>query len=347
MATKYNRKTILPGIEGAQPEVPAALPPDLQREFDAFLKSRAPAVIIPPAPVQETTIVVKPSDIPHDVVLEAAQVIKQAETVLAPLMAQQAPAPKTEPIVVRQKFKADIVVQAPVGVTITEDWEKALVAKATEAASHESVKVQRLVHKAGQWSVDGRPVEGNKIRLAVLSYSASKALFPGSYNDQQPGSPTCFATGPDEKTLVPSPASPKREAESCAVCPHNRWGSDPSGRGGKRCKDSRRVLAVVEVDDPESIAAAEVRQFSVPRGSVTEWGNYVSACKAHSPFNVLGVLTEVGIATKGGAYGLTFKPVGVLEKAQVRALQARASEFASALYEAPVGDEAPAPSQKF
>lgn len=201
-----------------------------------------------------------------------------------------------------------------------EDWEQELALLAKDEVSKETLGTPRISHQGGIIKIDGKSVDGNKLRVAVIDYAFSKTYYEGAFDPSTPQTPVCYAFGREEKGMVPHDQAPKKQHADCAGCEWNRFGTAERGRG-KRCKDERRVMCIVEVDDEESIAGAEVRQFNIPPGSLKNWGTYLNTIKEVTPSgNVRAVLTEVSTEPSGGAHALTFKPIAKLVKEQVMAI---------------------------
>lgn len=232
-----------------------------------------------------------------------------------------------------------------------EDWEIELAREAKDEVSKETLGIPRLSHQGGMWKIDGKTVTENKLRVAIIDYGFSKAYYENAFDPGVTATPVCYAFGREEKGMAPHDQAPKKQNPECSTCEWNKFGTADRGKG-KRCKDERRVLCVVEVADEESIAGAEVRQFNIPPGSLKNWGNYLAQVREGTKRqNVRGVLTELSTEPYGGAYALTFKAVAELADVQVKAIMAKRSSVEAALF-APYPNieqeekPAPAPSRK-
>ncbi len=80
----------------------------------------------------------------------------------------------------------------------------------------------------------------------ILDFRNYNAYWDAPYNPQQLTDPVCFALSREFDALAPHPESPKPQAERCAACPKNVFGSASNGKA-KLCKNSRR-LAIVPPD---------------------------------------------------------------------------------------------------
>lgn len=243
-----------------------------------------------------------------------------------------------------------LATQKPQGLAKMEDWEKDLADEAKAEQAKETLGTPRISHKGSQIKIEGKAVEGNRLPLVVLDYCHSRAYYEGEFDpDAKVGqTPVCYAFGTDDSALKPHEAAPDKQAESCKGCPHDAFGSAEKGRG-KRCKDERRVMCFVGIDDADSIAKGEMRQFSIPPGSLKNWGNYLNVIKEVSPSgNVRTVLTEMSTEPgEKGAYRLTFKATERLDREFVQALMARRQDAQGKMY-APypvITEEEPAPKR--
>jgi hypothetical protein len=214
-----------------------------------------------------------------------------------------------------------------------EDYEKELLGEARVEKSRETLGVPRIIHQSGLLSIDGRLVKDNKLAVVIVDYMNSKEWYENpTYDPKSKATPGCYGFGRVEAEIVPHPAAPKPQHADCRTCDNNRFGTAETGRA-KRCKDTRRLMVIAEVDDPGSIQKAEVRQISVPPGSLKNWGNYLaSLIDTTATGNVRTVLTEIGIQPgKTGAHELTFKALNRLESGHVKAVLARRASVQEAL----------------
>jgi hypothetical protein len=83
-------------------------------------------------------------------------------------------------------------------------------------------------------------------QAVIVDFIASNDFYETGFDKNDITPPDCFARGIEPQLLVPSANSPSKQADSCAVCPNNQWGSGPNGKG-KACKNSR-LMALLPVD---------------------------------------------------------------------------------------------------
>lgn len=90
--------------------------------------------------------------------------------------------------------------------------------------------------------------------LVNVNPAKSKTFYLNKYDpDGEPAAPDCFS----DDGVRPHPDAQLKQADGCAMCPHNVWGSavnETTGKKRKRCADSKR-LAIMLVGSPAEIYA--------------------------------------------------------------------------------------------
>lgn len=84
------------------------------------------------------------------------------------------------------------------------------------------------------------------LACVILDWRIDHEYYDKPYNSQNPVPPVCWALSPQNAGLTPSERAPKPQAETCAGCEKNKFGSAATGKG-KACKNMRRI-AVVPAD---------------------------------------------------------------------------------------------------
>lgn len=92
---------------------------------------------------------------------------------------------------------------------------------------------------------DGQKVE--ELDVVIVDFVARNDFYEGAFDKDNMTAPACFAIGVAPNKLVPSDNSPQKQADTCAECPMNAFGS---AGAGKACKNGR-VLAVLPPDADE------------------------------------------------------------------------------------------------
>lgn len=162
--------------------------------------------------------------------------------------------------------------------TAVAKWDEALAARAKIAQKAEaSVSTGEWISvKGGQLTFKGNVCPGNKLDAVILASRLENQWYEGDYDANSPQSPSCYAFGTDEETMVPHEKSPNKQSDSCATCPHNEYGSADKGRG-KACKNVRRVslIPASALDDPGAIPDEQAAYLKVPVTSVKGWAGFV------------------------------------------------------------------------
>lgn len=124
----------------------------------------------------------------------------------------------------------------------------------------------------------GGDVLGDPLNVVIVDYAFENAYYGGrDYDEDNPEPPVCFAIGKTEDELAPDEKSPDPQAETCAECPQNAFGSAEKGRG-KACKNARK-LALISADvkkfDAQHVQGAEVRFMRLPPKSLGHFKGYI------------------------------------------------------------------------
>lgn len=105
--------------------------------------------------------------------------------------------------------------------------------------------------------VDGQPVPNNTADVRVLAVVGERAWYGSEFDADQVQVPNCYALDSGE----PHELSKEPQADNCASCEKNKWGSAERGRG-KACREGARVI-VVPAGTPLDIAQMSTAKFPV------------------------------------------------------------------------------------
>jgi hypothetical protein len=109
------------------------------------------------------------------------------------------------------------------------------------------------------------------LNLIIVDFVYRNEYYPDAFNRKEMSPPTCFAVSPEQVSLVPTPNSPKRQAEKCSACQWDKFNSAPSGEG-KACKNTV-FLAVLPPDATEDSPLFVVKTSPT---AITPFNNYVA-----------------------------------------------------------------------
>lgn len=155
-------------------------------------------------------------------------------------------------------------------------------------------------------TVDGEEIPARSIDVVIIKANKqnSKVFYLKGYQDgAENQKPDCFSNdGVKPDTSVESP-----QAKSCAVCPHNQWGSKVGDNGGKgkACADSVRLA----VSQPDLINDPHL--LRVPPATIRALGEYgKSLAKRGVPYTA--VVTKISFDIESPTPKLTFRATGFL-----------------------------------
>lgn len=112
------------------------------------------------------------------------------------------------------------------------------------------------------------------VKVVILRANAaiSKTYYEGQYVEGTDAKPTCYSND----GIRPAADAEHPQAETCAACPHNVWGSkiSPSGAKIKACADVRRI-ALLPVEDLDYSPVL----LRIPGASLGDLAGYGKALK--------------------------------------------------------------------
>lgn len=243
----------------------------------------------------------------------------------------------------------------PAATTQLNSYDEELAALAqqgvrTEANSGGGTS-NKISTKGGVFSFQGQSL-GDTLRVVVLDHSCENAYYPEKFDPSDPQPPACYALGREEGDLAPHEKAEDPQSEACDGCPMNDFGSADGGRGaGKACKNTRRILVVLE-ESLEDMEEATVAMIQPPPTSVKHWGGYVKQLNSLTKRPPICFVTEVSLHPhKDNQYEMRFKSAGEVDRKVVTQLLERRRAVESMLFE-PYGprverEKKPARSQKF
>lgn len=159
----------------------------------------------------------------------------------------------------------------------------------------------------------------NSIEVVVVKSPKvlSKVFYERGYEDGSAAAPDCFST----TGVAPDPGAVKKQATSCAACPHNAFGTGKEGRG-KACSDSKR-LAVTPLQDIPNEMFGGPMLLRVPAASLKAVADYGQKMAALG-YPYYAVATRIAFDPEEAFPKFTFgaiRPLTDAEADQVLAMQ--------------------------
>lgn len=158
---------------------------------------------------------------------------------------------------------------------------------------------------------EGEPRASLDVVIVKANPHISKVYYPGGYTEGSNEKPVCFS----HDGVVPDIGATDRQAEKCAVCPHNAWGSriTENGAKGKSCADSRRVavVGIEALDDPMLLR--------IPAGSLKDLMAFADMLnKRRTPYQA--IMTKIGFDHTVAHQKLVFTAKRFLTEAETDAI---------------------------
>lgn len=165
----------------------------------------------------------------------------------------------------------------------------------------------------------GIPIPTLEVVIVGVSQAISKRYYATGFNENDEGkAPDCWSSN----GTTPDPTSAALQSPTCALCPHNQWGSKitDAGKKAKSCGDARRV-AVVPLMDIENSGYGGPMLLSIPPMSLPSLAKYCNDLEKFGaePFMVG---TSLRFDYKMAYPQIEFEALGWLDEAQALAVDA-------------------------
>ena len=168
-------------------------------------------------------------------------------------MATSKPAAKAAPKAKAGTAVATVKAKSSAVVSIQEQLKAQAAAMAGRIAPPSGINIKVTQDKKFLLP-DGSKVDG-PLDLVIVDFTSRNEYYEGAYDANNITAPACFAIHPEPKSMVPSSNSPNKQADDCASCPMNQFGS--AGKG-KACKNMRVLAVQMAVPDNDNGGALTV-----------------------------------------------------------------------------------------
>lgn len=160
----------------------------------------------------------------------------------------------------RKKSESKSVVIAPQKGIVVGGWRER-AAKSIAVGKQASAKLPAqsgnfISFRGGTPSLGGVNLP-NPLPLVILAYGYERTYYSKPYQPDVLSAPDCYSFDGD----APHPEAKIPQADRCAQCRFNEFGSAQNGKG-KGCKEGARFAAIHadSLDSPEKIAGATIVQ---------------------------------------------------------------------------------------
>ncbi|MGZ5125078.1 MAG: hypothetical protein ACXWC1_19980, partial [Burkholderiales bacterium] len=125
--------------------------------------------------------------------------------------------------------------------------------------------------------------------VIIVDFIAANHYYPDAFNHATFTPARCYALGLEPSILTPSDKSLEKQADSCASCWANQFGSDLKGGRGKACQNGR-LLALMA---PDSAPDAPLMVLKVSPTAVRAFDAYVSTIARAFNAPARAVVTDI------------------------------------------------------
>lgn len=166
---------------------------------------------------------------------------------------------------------------------------------------------------------DGDGPQGS-VEIVILKANAnlSKTWYENGWDESSANAPDCSSAN----GVTPDNGVPKKQANACAICPRNQWGTAPNGGKGKACSDHRR-LAITPAADLANEAFGGPMLLRCPAASLQDLAAFDSKYK-QAGYPYFSMVVKVSFDPKESYPKLIFgavRPLNDQEAQQVLALR--------------------------
>jgi len=147
---------------------------------------------------------------------------------------------------------------------------KAELAGLKDSVAPPSGRTIRIQQNKTFQTPDGKTSQG-PLSVVILDHRSFNSYYTKRYDPNNPAPPDCFAIAKIIAELAPHEEAADPQAESCAECPMNQWGSAATGKG-KACRNQVR-LAVAAADATPS---SEPMILRVSPTALKSWNGLVN-----------------------------------------------------------------------
>ena len=154
--------------------------------------------------------------------------------------------------------------------------------------------------------LDDEDTPANAIEIVLVNTAPTfcKVFYAAGYTEGAKDKPTCYSND----GLTPARDAAEKQADHCATCDHNAWGTGPNGKG-KACSDSLR-LAIAFVDSINDPILLRVPPASLK--NITEYAAFLS--RKGAPME--GLVTKLKFDSEEATPKLQFSAVRYLTEEQ-------------------------------
>jgi hypothetical protein len=148
----------------------------------------------------------------------------------------------------------------------------------------------------GTIAVGGMTVPGGRLECIIIGATPLNKWYEGKYDPNELAPPDCYAFGEilGDEEMAPHAEAASPQADKCADCEKNVFGSAETGRG-KACQNTIRlgIITAKDAEDADDIAGAELTTAGVSPTNLKHYAGYVKALADDQSRPPWAVITEI------------------------------------------------------
>lgn len=148
----------------------------------------------------------------------------------------------------------------------------------------------------GSISIGDTPVKGGALECIIIGHCALNRWNEAMYDADNKQPPDCYAFSliSDDPDMAPHPAATNKQADKCADCDKNVFGTAITGKG-KACSNTIRLglITAKDAEDAASISGAELASAGVSPTNLTRFKKYLDAVLEDNGRPLWAVITEI------------------------------------------------------
>lgn len=178
-------------------------------------------------------------------------------------------------------------------------WTEKFAAYATAAKEQtKSIGVGGVSVKFGRGRIHigEAEIKGGKLECIIIGSCALNRWNSQPFDAANPLPPDCYAFSviSDDPEMAPHSSAPEKQAEKCADCDKNQYGTALVGRG-KACGNTIRLGLITkkDIEDADDVLAAELATAGVSPTNLGHYKKYVDLLEAEYGRPPWAVVTEI------------------------------------------------------
>lgn len=173
-------------------------------------------------------------------------------------------------------------------------WKNELAKYATDDIAREPAGTGTQISvRGGKFQYQGAVLEA-PMHVVILDDVFENAWYDSPFDPDNPTPPACYAVNSVREDIAPAEDSPKPQADTCAECEFNKFGSAERGKG-KACRNGRKaaIISADEIGDVEEIQKSEPAFIKISPTGLRLFAGYKKKIQKTLKLPLFAVVTEM------------------------------------------------------